>query len=137
MCKTRTVLIYGAQAGLDITLYRYIREVLGSNLGRDASYPDRFNGFHESLRENGDAAPRLRNTRCLHDPFPIHLSPSNPTLYSIYDRPDSSVGIAASYGLDDRRVRVRVPVGARFLSFPRRPGRLWSPTSFLANGYRG
>jgi hypothetical protein len=50
---------------------------------------------------------------------------------------DSSVGIATSYGLDDRGVGVRVPVGTRIFFFPRRPGRLWGPPSFLYNGYRG
>jgi hypothetical protein len=37
---------------------------------------------------------------------------------------DSSVGIATSYGLDDRGVRVRVPVGSRIFCFPNRPDRL-------------
>jgi hypothetical protein len=37
---------------------------------------------------------------------------------------DSSVGIATSYGLDERGVGVRVPVGSRILSSPNRPGRL-------------
>jgi hypothetical protein len=49
----------------------------------------------------------------------------------------SIVGIATGYRLDDRRVGVRVPVGSRIFSFPRRPGRLWGPTNFLSNGYRG
>jgi hypothetical protein len=38
---------------------------------------------------------------------------------------DSSVGIATGYGLDDRGVGVRVPVGSRFFSSPRRPDWLW------------
>jgi hypothetical protein len=50
---------------------------------------------------------------------------------------DSAVGIATGYGLDDRRVGVRVPVGSRIFSSTRRPDRLWGPTSFLSNGYRG
>jgi hypothetical protein len=33
---------------------------------------------------------------------------------------DSVVGIATSYGLDDRGVGVRVPVGSRIFSFPNR-----------------
>jgi hypothetical protein len=37
---------------------------------------------------------------------------------------DSAVGIAASYGLDDRGVGVRVPVGSRIFSSPNRPDRL-------------
>jgi hypothetical protein len=48
---------------------------------------------------------------------------------------DSSVGIATSYGLDDRGVAVRGPVGPRMFSSPRRPDRLWGPPS-LSNGYR-
>jgi hypothetical protein len=50
---------------------------------------------------------------------------------------DSSVGIATGYGLDGRGVRVRVRVGERFFSSPRRPDRFWGPPSILANGYRG
>jgi hypothetical protein len=50
---------------------------------------------------------------------------------------DSIVGKATSYGLDDRGVEVRVPVGSRISSSPRRPDRLWSPPNLLSNGYRG
>jgi hypothetical protein len=42
---------------------------------------------------------------------------------------ESAVGIATGYGLDDRGVGVRVPVGARIFSFPSRPD--WvHPTSY-------
>jgi hypothetical protein len=37
---------------------------------------------------------------------------------------DSAVGIATGYGLDERGVGVRVPVGSRIFSFPNRPDRL-------------
>jgi hypothetical protein len=37
---------------------------------------------------------------------------------------DSVVGIATSYGLDDRGVGVQVPVGVRILTSPNRPDRL-------------
>jgi hypothetical protein len=47
------------------------------------------------------------------------------------------VGIATGYVLDDRGVGVRVPVGSRIFSFPRRPDRLWGPPNLLSNGYRG
>jgi hypothetical protein len=47
------------------------------------------------------------------------------------------VGIATDYGLNDRGVRVRVPVGSRIFTFPRRPDRLWGPPNLLSNGYRG
>jgi hypothetical protein len=50
---------------------------------------------------------------------------------------DSAVGIGTGYGLDGRRFGVRVPVGPRFFSFPRRPDRLWGPPSLLSNGYQG
>jgi hypothetical protein len=50
---------------------------------------------------------------------------------------DSSVGIATGYGLDDRGVGVRVPVGSRIFSSPRRPHGVWGPPSLLSNGYWG
>jgi hypothetical protein len=46
-------------------------------------------------------------------------------------------GIATGYGLDDRDVGVRVPVGSRIFPSPRRPDRLWGPPNLLSNGYRG
>jgi hypothetical protein len=39
------------------------------------------------------------------------------------DRRDSVVGITTGYGLDDRGVGVRVPVGLRIFFSPRRPDR--------------
>jgi hypothetical protein len=50
---------------------------------------------------------------------------------------DSSVGIATDYGLDDRAIGVRVPVGSRIFTSSRRPYRLWGPPTLLSNGYRG
>jgi hypothetical protein len=50
---------------------------------------------------------------------------------------DRAVGIVTGYGLDDRGVTVRVPIGSRIISSPRRPDRLWAPPSLLSNGYRG
>jgi hypothetical protein len=47
---------------------------------------------------------------------------------------DSVVGIAAAYGLDDRGVGVRVPVGSRIFTLPYRPDRLWGPPNFLSDG---
>jgi hypothetical protein len=41
------------------------------------------------------------------------------------------------YGLDDRGVGVRVTVGSRIFSSPRRPDRLWGPPNLLSNGYWG
>jgi hypothetical protein len=50
---------------------------------------------------------------------------------------DSVVGIATCYVLDGQRVGVRVPVGSRILSSPRRPDWLWGPPNPLSNGYQG
>jgi hypothetical protein len=49
---------------------------------------------------------------------------------------DSVVGIATGYGLDDRGVAIRVPVGSRILSSPC-PDRLWGPPNLLSNGNWG
>jgi hypothetical protein len=48
----------------------------------------------------------------------------------------SSVGIVTDYGLEGRGVGVRVPVGTRIFSSPRRPDRLWGPAILLTNGCR-
>jgi hypothetical protein len=50
---------------------------------------------------------------------------------------DGIAGIATGYGLEDDAVGVRVPVGSRIFSSPRRSDRLWGPPSLLSNGYRG
>jgi hypothetical protein len=42
-----------------------------------------------------------------------------------YRSRDSAVGIAIGYGMDDPGVGVRVPVGSRIFSPPRRLNRLW------------
>jgi hypothetical protein len=56
----------------------------------------------------------------------------------IYIHPGhSAVGIATGYGMEDREVGVRVPVGSKMFSSSRRPDRLWGPPSLLSNGYRG
>jgi hypothetical protein len=48
-----------------------------------------------------------------------------------YRSRDSVACIANGYG-----VGVRVPVGSRIFSSPRRPDELWGPPSLLSNGYR-
>jgi hypothetical protein len=45
--------------------------------------------------------------------------------------------IATSYWLDDRDVRVRVPVGSRIFTSPCRSDRLWGPSNLLSHAYRG
>jgi hypothetical protein len=41
------------------------------------------------------------------------------------------------YGMDDRGVGVRVPVGSKILSSPRLPDRLRGPPNLLSNGSAG
>jgi hypothetical protein len=50
---------------------------------------------------------------------------------------DSAVAIATGYGLDEWEVGVRVPVGSRIFTSPRRPDRPWGPPNLLYNGCRG
>jgi hypothetical protein len=47
---------------------------------------------------------------------------------------DSTVGIATGYGLDGRGIGIRVPVGSRISSSPRRPDRFWGPPNPLSSG---
>jgi hypothetical protein len=58
------------------------------------------------------------------------------SIYSATSR-HSIVGIATSYGLNDREVGYRVAVGSRIFSSPNSPDRLWDPPSLLSSGYRG
>jgi hypothetical protein len=48
-----------------------------------------------------------------------------------------ALNIGTGYGLGERGVGVRVPIGSRILSSPRRRDQLWGPPSLLCNGYRG
>jgi hypothetical protein len=67
-------------------------------------------------------------------PYP---EPDQSNTYHPIRSQSSVVGIATSYGVDDRRFGVRVPVGTRIFSSPSRPDRLWGPPNLLPNGYRG
>jgi hypothetical protein len=49
---------------------------------------------------------------------------------------DSAVGIATGYGVDDRGIGVRSPVGSRIFSSPRRSDRLLGTPNLLCNVYR-
>jgi hypothetical protein len=46
---------------------------------------------------------------------------------------DSAVGIATDNGMNYREVTIRVAVGSRIFSSPRRPHRLWDSLNFLPN----
>jgi hypothetical protein len=46
---------------------------------------------------------------------------------------DNVVGIATGYGLDDREIGVRIPIGSRIFTFLCRPDQLWgSPGGNMA-----
>jgi hypothetical protein len=49
---------------------------------------------------------------------------------------DKTVGIATGYGLDDRGVGVRVPLGSRIFVSPSRADRFWGPPNLPSNGNR-
>jgi hypothetical protein len=68
---------------------------------------------------------------------PLYMIPKSKETYSSKESRDNVVGIATGYGLDDRRVGVRVLVGSRIFSSARHPDRLWGPPSLLSNWYRG
>jgi hypothetical protein len=59
----------------------------------------------------------------------VHALDRAPTVIGFLDTYSlhNSLGIATGYGLDDRGVEVRVPVGSRILSSPFRPDRLCGP----------
>jgi hypothetical protein len=63
------------QVGLEVTLWTCIREVLGSNIGRD-TYPEFFHGFPQYLQINAGILPILNYDGFLPSPFQfiIHLS---------------------------------------------------------------
>jgi hypothetical protein len=48
----------------------------------------------------------------------------------------SAISTAPAYGLDDRGVGVRIPIGSRIFPSPRRPDRLWGPPNLVSNGHR-
>jgi hypothetical protein len=50
---------------------------------------------------------------------------------------DSAFGIVTGYGLYDRGVGVRVPVGSWTFSSPQRPDRFCGSPSLLSGGHRG
>jgi hypothetical protein len=75
-------------------------------------------------------APRIRNLSSI-TRFLL------PSFYDVYRSMDSVVGIATSYGMDDRGVGVRVPVGSRIFSSPNCPDRLCGPPNLLSNACPG
>jgi hypothetical protein len=101
--------------------------------------------------ESGNRIPGLKNVIAFlrlsrqqleyYVQLPHDNSVSWPCQHSIYSRrtipswsQDSVVGIGTGYGLDDRGVGVRVPVGSRIFSSSRHPDRLWDPPNLLSNG---
>jgi hypothetical protein len=114
--------------GNRVTHLLRIRKVLTSNLKPEFDYHDLriFVAFLSPSRQMSDTTTNRSW------PLPSLFLPIH---YSLTMSRDSAVGIATGYGLDDREVGVRVPVGSRILSSPRRPDQLWEPTRLLSNGY--
>jgi hypothetical protein len=63
--------------------------------------------------------------------------PRNTCSHPLNHTLDSAVSITTSYWLDNRGVRVRVPVVSRIFTSPCHSDRLWSPPNLLSNGYQG
>jgi hypothetical protein len=67
-----------------VTPHTRIREVLGSNLGRDIAYPDKDSSWFS--RENAGILPRLGHDHLLTDryQFIVYLPCYHSTLYSLH-----------------------------------------------------
>jgi hypothetical protein len=60
----------------------------------------------------------------------VQITPNSVPNKAVQRSGDSAVGTATGYGLDDRGVGVRVPVGSRIFSSLRSPDRLSHPASY-------
>jgi hypothetical protein len=58
------------RAGVPVTLYTRVRVELGSNLGRDDVYTDRFIVINLILQEISEIVPLVGHDRFLHKSFP-------------------------------------------------------------------
>jgi hypothetical protein len=56
-----------------------------------------------------------------------------PSAIMLYESQDSSVGIVTGYGLDDRGVGVRVPVGPRIFTSTCSSDRIWGPPTGMGS----
>jgi hypothetical protein len=75
--QLQRVTVITEQAGITLTLWTCVLEVLDSNLGRNTDYTDLgFRRFLQSSKSNAGIVPRLGGNRFLPNPFPfiIHLS---------------------------------------------------------------
>jgi hypothetical protein len=83
---------------------------------------------------------KMRKERLVPDPLDLKALGTDfniiPSMHS-HELRCSIAGIATGYRLDDRGVRVRVPVRLKMFSSPYRSDQLWGPSNLLSNGYRG
>jgi hypothetical protein len=63
--------------GAAVTLVAYIREMLGSNTGRNIDYPEILCGFTKFLQATPGMVPRLGNDRLLTNHFQIIINQSS------------------------------------------------------------
>jgi hypothetical protein len=97
---------------------------------------DNHNSTPVSIRENSESPHEKHQS----GQTAIRSMPSIPIFYVMrfHNRwtlqCSNAVGTAASHGLDDRGVWVRVLVETKFLSPLRRPYRFWDPPTLLTNG---
>jgi hypothetical protein len=124
-----------------ITSYLHGAEPTCEAHGRSANqeFPNilRNNEVHYRVSKSPTPISVLSQMNAFHTPSYICKMHFNIILPSTSGSRDSAVGIATGYGLNNSGVEVRVPVGSRIFSSPRRPDRLWGPPSLLSDGYRG
>jgi hypothetical protein len=107
-----------------VRLWRYVLQVRIST--GIPTVVTQTSSFPQSLRANTWYLFHI-----LHD----HLIIKFLSNYHSYNFP-TTFNMSTGYGLNDRGVGVWVPVGSRIFSSPRRPDRLWGPSTLLSNGYR-
>jgi hypothetical protein len=76
--------------------------------------------------KRSNCTPRRRGRRVLRLSPVIYIH-----LHHVCGSRDSSVGIATGYGLDDREVELRVPVGSRIFCSPSRPDQIQPPIQWV------
>jgi hypothetical protein len=67
----------------------------------------------------------------------IHHITNKMFIQHSWGRQDSAISIAIGYRTDGWVVKIRAPIGARFLSSSHGTHRLWGPSSLLSNAYEG
>jgi hypothetical protein len=96
----------------------------------------RYEKVHSRVHNSPALEPHLQPCKSRTNPQTVSLSTHFNIILPSMSR-DRAVDIATGYGLNDRGVGVRVPVGSRMFSSPRRLDRFCGPPNLQFNRYRG